>query len=99
MPLGFDVSVVLFMSRFGVSFYLITPHPLPTLSGCWLTRLEMWLPLTARKVWPDQVREAKQSEKEGSDKVWMSALCSVGVISVIVVYVSLDYHVDDIDIP
>lgn len=27
------------------------------------------------------------------------ALCSVGVISVIVVYVSLDYHVDDIDIP
>ena len=31
--------------------------------------------------------------------LWMSALCSAGIISVIVVYVSLDYHVDDIDVP
>ena len=30
---------------------------------------------------------------------YAGALCSVGVISVIVVYVSLDYHVDDLDIP
>ena len=59
----------------------------------------MCSPISARKSWPDQAREVKPRSEEASDKVWMSALCSVGVISVIVVYVSLDYHVDDIDIP
>ena len=36
---------------------------------------------------------------DSNANLWMSALCSAGIISVIVVYVSLDYHVDDIDVP
>ena len=41
----------------------------------------------------------KERPKEDSSKVWMSLLCSLGVLSVVVVYVSMDYHVDDIDVP
>ena len=47
----------------------------------------------------DRSHVASKSKDDGSTKIWMSALCSVGVIAVIFTYVSLDFHVNDVDIP